>query len=143
MFPASCPSACTHSYAATHTGIITDLPSDRKRSARPGRTGEDTSRTGGSDAETSEDKPRQLLRRRGKSGKPLSMDLHQEAEPHDGAPDGEEQDREEVRTGLHLARDASMSSLELAKKKPNLWTRLFVSVPYDDLPDLVRSEKLA
>jgi len=71
------------------------------------------------------------------------MDLHQEAEPHDGAPDGEEQDREDVRTGLHLARDASMSSLELAKKKPNLWTRLFVSVPYDDLPDLVRSEKLA
>ena len=146
MFSASCPSACTHTYAATQTGIITDLPSDRKRSARPGTTGEDTSRTGGSDANISEDKPRQLLRRRGKSGKPLSTDLHQKAEPqdfYDGAPDEEEQDTEEIRTGLNLARDASMSSLELAKKRPNLWTRLFVSVPYDELPDLVRSKRVS
>lgn len=71
------------------------------------------------------------------------MDLHQKAEPqdcHDGAPDEEEQDREKIRSGLNLTRNASMSSQELAKKRPNLWTRLFVSVPYDELPDLVRSK---
>ena len=68
------------------------------------------------------------LRRRGKAGKLLLIEAD---EPQDG--EEEEQGREESNKRPALEREASMGSLDAAGKKK--W-RLFMFVPYEELPDV-------